>query len=340
MNSKLHLTYSDVRIKPKTSSVTSRKNVSLELERSSLSLPEVPLINAPMESVACPEMARFLIEDMKTMCTYHRFNDYYEEILELFDGRIDASKLIPSTGLVPDEGSMTHNIFINKLNIYEEEGVEWILIDTAYGNSTVVADTVEYIEKNFDFNIIAGNVATKEGAQLLFDSGTNAVRTGIGHGSACLTAVNTGIGVPMISAIQDVASVDTHLIVIADGGIKHPGDVAKAIAAGADICMAGSLFAACEESRSESFMENGKRVKRYWGSASPVQKGEHGGYVEGGDALVNVTGSTRDLMTRFKHGLQSACSYVGASTLNEFHKYSELIRVTSKSHSEGFIHAS
>ena len=323
-----HLTYSDVRIKPKLSSASSRRTINVSLNKRGLKT-NVPLVNAPMESVVGQDFVRSAHSRIGT--TYHRFGDNYkEQILELYDGEYED--VIPSIGLNDDVDWIA-------------ELFDWVLLDVAYANNTNVIRRIQEIKRAYsNLHICTGNVATYEGYRNVADAGADAIRVGISHGSGCLTAVNTGVGVPMISAIQDCYTASENYIdpplIIADGGIKHPGDVAKAIAAGADLCMAGSIFAGTKEAPGRIMTQkDGTQVKEYWGSASKRQKGSSE-YVEGGHTTVAYKGTLNETIEKFKHGLQSAFSYVGAKSIDEFKECAELIEVSSSSHHEGFIHAS
>ena len=151
-----------------------------------------------------------------------------------------------------------------------EAGVDFLIVDTAHGHARAVLETVARLKAAVEVDVIGGNVATAAGAQALIDAGADAVKAGVGPGSICTTRVVAGVGVPQITAIYDVASVarPAGVPVIADGGMQYSGDIAKAIAAGADTVMLGSLLAGCEESPGELLFVNGKQFKSYRGMGS------------------------------------------------------------------------
>ena len=148
--------------------------------------------------------------------------------------------------------------------------VDVVVVDTAHGHSRNVIETVRSIKQKYDINVIAGNVATAEAAQDLIEAGVDAIKVGIGPGAICTTRIVSGVGVPQISAIMNVVSIagQANVPVIADGGIRHSGDITKAIAAGASCCMMGSLFAGLDESPGEMVIHQGRRYKTYRGMGS------------------------------------------------------------------------
>ena len=191
-------------------------------------------------------------------------------------------------------------------------------------------------------HIMAGNVATLEGFNDLADWGADSIRIGIGGGSICSTRVQTGHGVPTLQSIIDCSKSDRNALLIADGGIKNSGDVAKAIAAGANLIMCGSLFAGTDESPGEIFSaSDGKKYKVYRGMASVEAqkdwKGSHNS-VEGISTTISYKGSINNIVGLMKKQLASACSYSGASNLKEFYHNSEFIQQTHSAQIESSTH--
>ena len=224
-------------------------------------------------------------------------------------------------------------------------GVDLVVVDTAHGHSQGVLDTVKVLRKTFPkADIVAGNIATKEAARDLIAAGASALKVGVGPGSICTTRVITGVGVPQITAIADCVSVarEKGIPVISDGGIKFSGDIVKALAAGANTVMIGSLFAGTDEAPGMIIMKDGKRYKKYMGSASydsgherkELQEGKKVRerldiFVEGVSILMDYKGVVEDVIHSIIKGVQSAMSYSGARNIMEMHQNTELIQLTS-----------
>jgi IMP dehydrogenase len=233
--------------------------------------------------------------------------------------------------------------------------VDAIVIDTAHGHSSRVINAVRNIREDFpDIQLIAGNVGTSEGTRVLIDAGVDAVKVGIGPGSICTTRVVTGAGVPQIMAIGDAvaAAKGTGVPVIADGGVKFSGDVAKAIAAGADSVMIGSLFAGTEEAPGEVILFQGRNFKTYrgMGSIGAMRKGSSDRYAqegtvadskyvpEGIEGRVAFKGSVADMVTQLVGGLRSGMGYTGCRSIKELQENAQFVRITSAGLRESHVH--
>jgi IMP dehydrogenase len=226
-----------------------------------------------------------------------------------------------------------------------DAGVDVLVVDTAHGHSAGVLQAVARTrEKYSEVQIIAGNVGTSEGAAALMERGANAVKVGVGPGSICTTRVVTGVGLPQLTAIIDaVEGVQGEIPVIADGGVRYSGDIVKALAAGANSVMMGSMFAGTEEAPGESFLMEGRRFKvvRGMGSLSAMQEGSADRYFqdaeedshklvpEGIEARVPYKGAMADTVFQLVGGLQSGMGYCGAPNLDELRKTATFVRVTS-----------
>jgi IMP dehydrogenase len=236
-----------------------------------------------------------------------------------------------------------------------EARVDAIVIDTAHGHSSRVINAVRAIREDFpDVQLVAGNVGTSEGTRVLIDAGVDAVKVGIGPGSICTTRVVTGAGVPQIMAIGDAvaAAKGTGVPVIADGGIKFSGDVAKAIAAGADSVMIGSLFAGTEEAPGEVILFQGRNFKTYrgMGSIGAMRKGSSDRYAqegtvadskyvpEGIEGRVAYKGSVADMVTQLVGGLRSGMGYTGCRSIKELQENAQFVRITSAGLRESHVH--
>ena len=234
---------------------------------------------------------------------------------------------------------------LERARLLVDAGVDVIVIDTAHGHSEGVLRAVARTREEFpDVQLIAGNVATKHGAEALVERGVDAVKVGVGPGSICTTRVVTGVGVPQLTAvIEAVKGVDGRVPVISDGGVRFSGDVVKALAAGADVVMMGSMFAGTEEAPGESFLLEGRRYKlvRGMGSLSAMEEGSADRYFqegetdtrklvpEGIEARVPYKGPVADTVFQLVGGLQSGMGYCGAATLAELKEHAHFCRVSS-----------
>lgn len=231
-------------------------------------------------------------------------------------------------------------------------GADVLVLDSAHGHSVNIAKTTEKIKNAFpDCQLIVGNIATAEAAEFLIKAGADAIKVGIGPGSICTTRIVSGIGVPQVTAIYDVACVASKydIPVIADGGIKYSGDLVKSIAAGADTIMIGSLFAGCEESPGESEIYQGRRFKVYrgMGSIAAMEKGSRDRYFqtgtkklvpEGVEGRVPYKGPLADTVYQLLGGLRSGMGYCGCKTIPELQERGRFIRITGAGLKESHPH--
>ncbi|HEY0048557.1 MAG TPA: IMP dehydrogenase [Pyrinomonadaceae bacterium] len=245
--------------------------------------------------------------------------------------------------------------FFERAEALVDSRADAIIIDTAHGHSSRVIEAVKKIRNRFgDIELIAGNVATAEATKALIEAGVDAVKVGIGPGSICTTRVVTGAGVPQITAITECVSAakGTGVPVIADGGIKFSGDVAKAIAAGADSVMIGSLFAGTEEAPGETILFQGRTFKTYrgMGSIGAMKKGSSDRYSqegtvadskyvpEGIEGRVAYKGTLADMVTQLVGGLRSGMGYTGCKSIAELQENAGFVRITSAGLRESHVH--
>ena len=236
-----------------------------------------------------------------------------------------------------------------------DAGVDLLVVDTAHGHSRAVLDSVTRIKRLSNaVQVVAGNIATSEGAQALIDAGADAIKVGIGPGSICTTRVVAGVGVPQLTAIFDAVEVarKTGTPVIADGGIKYSGDLAKALAAGAACVMVGSLLAGTDESPGEVFLYQGRSYKTYrgMGSVGAMARGSADRYFqqdikdtlklvpEGVEGQVPYKGAAATVLHQLTGGLRAAMGYVGARTLAEFQDKAEFVRISGAGMRESHVH--
>ncbi len=230
--------------------------------------------------------------------------------------------------------------------------VDAIVIDTAHGHSENVLKTFKMIKEKYpDLDVIAGNVATRSGAQAMIDMGVDAVKIGIGPGSICTTRIVAGIGVPQVTAIMEAyeAAKVAGIPVIADGGIKYSGDITKALAAGANVCMMGSLFAGTDESPGEFELYQGRKYKVYrgMGSIAAMECGSKDRYFqanakklvpEGVEGRVAYKGTVEDAVFQLVGGLRAGMGYCGARTIEELHDKAEFVKISAASLKESHPH--
>ncbi len=234
-----------------------------------------------------------------------------------------------------------------------EAGVDVIVLDSAHGHSQGILDTVALIKKSLDVDVIAGNIATAEAAQALIDAGADGVKVGIGPGSICTTRIVAGVGVPQISAIDEVAQVANKagVPVIADGGIKYSGDVAKALAVGGSCVMLGSALAGTYEAPGEMILFNGRQFKEYrgMGSIGAMTKGSTDRYFQEGTAAdklvpegiegrVPYRGKIADVVHQMIGGLRSSMGYCGSESIKVFWEKAEFVEITSAGLKESHVH--
>ena len=236
-----------------------------------------------------------------------------------------------------------------------EAGVDAVVIDTAHGHSVQVADAVRRIKRESNLvQVIAGNVATYDGARSLIDAGADAVKVGIGPGSICTTRIVAGVGVPQLTAIADAARAakGSDCRIIADGGVKFSGDLAKAIAAGASTVMMGSMFAGTEESPGEVFLYQGRSYKAYrgMGSVGAMVQGSADRYFqkdvtesmklvpEGIEGQVAYKGPIGEILHQMVGGLRASMGYLGAPSIDEFQQRARFVRITGAGLRESHVH--
>jgi IMP dehydrogenase len=236
-----------------------------------------------------------------------------------------------------------------------EAGVDVIVVDTAHGHAQGVLDRVQWVKRNFpQVEVIGGNIATPSGAKSLVDHGADGIKVGIGPGSICTTRVIAGVGVPQISAIQNVYAAlrDSGVPFIADGGIRYSGDVAKAVAAGANAVMMGSMFAGTEEAPGETILYQGRSYKLYrgMGSLSAMQDGAADRYFqdpannadklvpEGIEGRVPYKGSVVSIIYQMVGGLRASMGYCGCATIEDMRTRTEFVEITSAGMRESHVH--
>jgi IMP dehydrogenase len=308
------------------------------------------------------------IEEAKALMHQHRIervlvvNDAFElrgliTVKDIFKGiehplacRDSQGKLRVGAAVGVGEGTE------ERVDLLAAAGVDVIVVDTAHGHSKGVLDRVQWVKRNYpNVQVIGGNIATADAALALMKHGADGVKVGIGPGSICTTRIVAGVGVPQITAIAQVAKAlqGTDIPVIADGGIRYSGDVAKAIAAGASAVMMGGLFAGTDEAPGEIILFQGRSYKSYrgMGSVGAMQAGSADRYFQEGDnpnpdkfvpegieGRVPYKGSVKQILFQLAGGVRSSMGYCGCSSIAEFHQKAQFVEITSAGIRESHVH--
>ena len=328
------LTFDDVLIRPKRSTLVSRSDVSLsrdfEFRHSKDIWSGVPIVAANMDTTGLFSIAKVLQNHSMLTCIQKFYST--KECAEAWDDEVDPGFIAVTCG------STEESFELLQRKLATNDGIRMICIDVANGYREVFLDFVRRVRREFsDKIVIAGNVATREMTEALILAGADIVKVGIGPGSVCTTRKVAGVGYPQLSAISECADAAHGLLghVMADGGCSSPGDVAKAFAAGADFVMLGGMFAGHDESGGE-LIENGegRMYKSFYGMSSSKAMESHYGEVakhrapEGKEVRVPYRGVLETTVQSVLGGVRSACSYVGARRIKDLPKCATFIRVT------------
>ena len=340
------LTFDDVLLLPKYSAVLpSKTNIYLQLTKK-ISL-QVPFLSSAMDTVTESKMAAAIAKEGGIGIIHRNLNIKYQsqEVKKVKDKKLNVGAAIG-----------TNEEDIDRARSLQSNGVDLIVIDTAHGHSEKVIKTLTKLKKIIkEVPICVGNVATGEAAKKLYNSGADIIKVGIGPGSICTTRMVAGIGVPQISAIMDVKKAlnKKNVKIISDGGIKFSGDIAKALAAGADAIMMGSIFAGTEESPGKKFKIKGKFYKQYrgMGSIGAMSAGSANRYFqknfkdkskyvpEGVEGRVEYKGKVSKIIYQLQGGLRSSMGYIGAKNLQEINKKAKFIKITKAGFYESMVHS-
>ncbi|GFZ26460.1 GMP reductase [Lactobacillus corticis] len=309
--------YDDIQLVPSKGIIKSRRDADTSIKFGSRTF-KIPVVPANMESVINEDLAVWLAEN-GYYYVMHRFQPEkrFDFIKRMHDKGLFASI---SVGIKDSEYQ-----FIDQLA--ESQNIpEYITIDVAHGHSIYVIKMIKYIKEKLPESFLtAGNIATPEAVRELENAGADATKVGVGPGKACITKLKTGFGTGgwQLAALRMCSKVASKPL-IADGGIRHNGDIAKSVRFGASMVMIGSMLAGHEESPGHIIKIDGKNYKQYWGSASEVQKGAYRN-VEGKQMLVPYRGSIKDTLVEMQEDLQSSISYAGGRDLNSIRKVDYVI---------------
>ncbi len=318
------LTYDDISLIPtQISRVRSRIEAATNCNFLGMDL-LLPVVSSPMDTVTGLEMANEL---SKLGCTgiLNRFDSSFDNVIKnhISDESVKAVSIALNTG----------DDVIEKLAGHKRV----ICIDTANANNNAVLKKTEEIKKKYSINIIVGNIAHGASLKQLEDAGADAVRVGIGSGSVCTTSIQTGIGIGQVSSLLSVlftrSELKLKIQIIADGGIKSPGDIAKAIALGADVVMLGRMLSGTKETPGEVIKYNGQLWKKYRGSASFGVKMKNE-FIEGEETMVPYKGAVKNVIDNISDGLRSSMSYMNCMSLDELREIETFAILSNSSYLE------
>lgn len=331
----LALDFDDVLLVPQRSSVRSRNDVSLATQITPSIKLDSPVISTNMDTVTGIDMA-LALSRYGSISFFPRFKLAKHQAKDVKAILKQRQLTIPSIGIKPQEW--------DRLKILVDLGIQTIIIDVAHAHQETCLDFIKKIKKEYkNIEIIAGVVATRQGAVDLYKAGADSVRVGLGSGSICTTRVVTGHGMPQIATILETSKAAREFgrFLIADGGIRNSGDVVKALAAGANAVTVGNLLAGTDETPGQIVEINGKKYKSYNGSTSQTEKTKHAkinpkdkhdnytSYVEGVEGLVPYKGPVTNVLNKLLAGIRSGLSYSGAFNIEQLHKKAQFIRVTN-----------
>ncbi len=340
------LTFDDVTLTPQYSKVLP-SDVSTKIELSSQLKLEIPILSSAMDTVTESKMAIALAK-MGGIGVIHRNLSVAQQISEIKKVKSKNLKVGAAVGTNENEFNRVKNII--------KQGVDLIVVDTAHGHSQKVADMILKIKKikSKKTALCAGNIATAEAARFLCKIGVDVIKVGIGPGSICTTRLVAGIGVPQLSALLEVKKgLNKKVKMISDGGIKFSGDIAKALAAGADAVMVGSMLAGTTQAPGKIIKKKGKLYKlfRGMGSVGAMNKGSADRYFqkkqkdkskyvpEGVEGLIKYKGDVSKIINKLVGGLRSSMGYLGASQIKLLNKKARFVKITKAGFYESMVHS-
>lgn len=352
------LSYDDVLIVPKYSEVLPPQVLTKVVLAKNIEL-KIPIMSSAMDKVTEWRLAKKLAQ-LGGLGVVHKNCSASEQASHI--NKVKSSNTIPDTAAVDSSGRLiaaaaigVNDSDLKRLELLVAEGVDVVVIDTAHGHSSRVAEMVKSVKSQYpDLVIAAGNVATTSACEFLAEAGADIIKVGIGPGSICTTRIVSGIGVPQFQALLDCRDycLKNKLSFIADGGIKNSGDIAKAMGTGATAVMVGSLLAATHESPGELLEHNGKLYKVYrgMGSVGAMNQGSKDRYgqeeistskklvAEGVEGKVLYKGELEEVIYQLVGGLRASMGYVGADSLKSFSERVQYVKITGSSLRESMPH--
>lgn len=331
------MSFDDVLLVPQYSDIDSRKSLSTSNELDATTTLQLPIISSPMDTVTEYAMA-YAMHDNGGLGIIHRYNSVEEQarVVGYMSDETEGSGIIGAAiGVTGD--------YQERASELVKAGVNVLCVDVAHGHHSMMRDALKHLKEEYggDVHIMAGNVATGQGGLDLAVWGADSIRVGIGGGSICSTRLVSGHGVPTFQSVMDCVEYGCPVPIIADGGMKTSGDVVKALAAGADFVMLGSMLAGTTQSPGQVFDNGNKKYKVYRGMASSEAQVNWRGKTstpEGISTTIPYKGDVHSILADLKGGIQSGMSYSGARTIVELQAKAQFIRQTPAAQTESYTH--
>lgn len=332
--------FDDVLIVPRYSTISSRRNVNFRTKVTRRYTLDIPLIAANMDTICESKMA-IALGRLGGLGVLHRYLPISTQVEELI--------AIKKEGLL---GAAAIGIkdYTERVPALVQAGVDILVLDVAHGHTKHAGSTLDWLKQQFpQVDVMVGNIATKDAAHYFLTKGADAIKVGVGPGSMCTTRIMSGAGIPQITALMDVyESTQGRIPLCADGGIRHPGDVVKAIGAGADTVMIGFILSGTEETPGELLQEQGRTYKLYRGMASydatlrrlalDGRKEEEIISVEGEKTKIDYKGPIEPIIKKFLGGLASGMTYVGAEVIESLRGKADFVEVSESGKHESRAH--
>ena len=327
------LSFGDVLLVPQYSDIESRKALSTKNRLGEIEL-DLPIISSPMDTVTELKMA-YAMHTNGGLGIIHRYNSIEEQAKIVKDRTLDEAIVGAAIGVTGDYQERAYELV--------KAGTNVLCVDVAHGHHSMMRDALRYLKLTHgtSAHIMAGNVATGKGSLDLADWGADSIRVGIGGGSICSTRLVSGHGVPTFQSVMDCVTAGCPVPIIADGGMKTSGDVVKALAAGADFVMLGSMLAGTDQAPGQVFDTGNKKYKVYRGMASSEAQVNWRGKTstpEGISTTIPYKGNVNSILADLRGGIRSGMSYSGARTIEELQAKATFIRQTSAGRGESYTH--
>jgi IMP dehydrogenase len=332
--------FNDVLIVPKYNKIASRREVNFQTQVTKNYSIDIPIIAANMDTICESEMA-IALGKMGGLGVIHRFLSINEQVKEI--KKVQKHKLITAAAVGVKD-------IEERVEALVKAGVNILVLDVAHGHSKRAGKTLDYIKEHYpQVDVMVGNIATKDAAEYFISKKADAIKVGIGPGAMCTTRIMTGAGIPQITAIMDVYEASQNRVPIcADGGIKCPGDVVKAIGAGANTIMMGSLLAGTKESPGKIITKDRKKFKEHRGMASYLatikklkmdgKKVDKDVHVEGEMMLAPYQGPIAPIINKFLGGLASGMTYTGSKMIDNLRGKADFIEISPAGYNESIAH--